>query len=100
MEVTCAGPIDPDTGFIKDFWDIDAIVMPIVESIDHRLLNDIPGLGNPTAEFISRWFLLRLSEHGVSAVRIYETKDCWADSNFDTNSDIEVRIPPEQSDIT
>jgi 6-pyruvoyltetrahydropterin/6-carboxytetrahydropterin synthase len=79
IEITVSGSVDLKTGFIIDFWDLDKIVQPIIDRIDHRVLNDIVGLNNPTAENIAAWFLERLSSNGVSAVRVYETIDCWAD---------------------
>jgi len=84
IEVTCDGPT-LDNGFIIDFWDLDEIVRPLIETVDHRTLNDIPGLENPTAELIAGWFLRKIGEHdahglSVFAVRVYETKDCWADA--------------------
>lgn len=80
IEVTYEGPMQ-QTGFLIDFWDLDKIVKPIIERIDHRCLNDIPGLENPTAENIGAWLLatFRESDDGIIAVRVYETKDCWAD---------------------
>lgn len=77
IDVTVAGEIAPD-GFIIDFWDLDKIVGPVIERIDHRTLNDIFGLENPTAENIAAWFLAEVPL--ASAVRVYETKDCWADA--------------------
>jgi 6-pyruvoyltetrahydropterin/6-carboxytetrahydropterin synthase len=87
LEITVSGPID-DTGFLIDFWDLDAIVAPLIEIVDHRTLNDIGGLENPTAEYIAGWFLTRLTmndtdgDHSrVTSVRCFETKDCWADAH-------------------
>jgi 6-pyruvoyltetrahydropterin/6-carboxytetrahydropterin synthase len=68
-----------ENGFVVDFWDLDAIVNPIVAVVDHRNLNDIPGLENPTAELIALWFLNQLISHDVVAVRVYETPECWAE---------------------
>lgn len=76
IDITVSGQVKDD-GFIIDFWDLDAIVLPIIGRIDHRTLNDIPGLENPTAENIGEWFLSEIEI--ASAVRVYETKDCWAD---------------------
>jgi 6-pyruvoyltetrahydropterin/6-carboxytetrahydropterin synthase len=80
VEITVEKEIEPN-GFLIDFADLDKLVQPLINEIDHRCLNDIPGLYNPTAELISTWFLVRLKYNGVTAVRIYETKDCWADSH-------------------
>src|ERR1700754_785360 len=88
MEVSIRGDV-AENGFLMDFWDLDAIVDPIVKRVDHRTLNDIDGLENPTAELIACWFLEHIIdalEEGLAAgttlqvdyVKIYETKDCWA----------------------
>lgn len=80
LEITVSGPVDPKTGFVIDFWDLDTLVNPWIERVDHRTLNDIKGLENPTAENIAKWFIEKLaSAVNVSAVRVYETKNCWAD---------------------
>lgn len=80
IEVTVSGEPDPVTGFIIDFWDLDKVVQPIINLIDHRVLNDIDGLENPTAELIADWFQTRLCNLGlnVSKVICWETKDCHA----------------------
>jgi len=83
IEVTVdAYALRPD-GFIIDFWDLDKIVDPIVERVDHRTLNEIAGLGNPTAELISKWFFDAIKPHIIGGalrrVRCFETKNCWAD---------------------
>jgi len=79
IEVTVAAPVRDD-GFIIDFWDLDKVVQPLIDMVDHRTLNDIVGLENPTAELIAAWFLDRLASNNVVQVRVFETKDCWADA--------------------
>ena len=78
LDVTVGGQVR-DNGFIIDFWDLDKIVNPIIATVDHRMLNDVTGLENPTAENIAYWFLAQLSNCSVIGVRVYETRDCWAD---------------------
>lgn len=82
IEVTVTKPIQDD-GFLIDFWDLDKVVAPLVEMVDHRTLNDIPGLQNPTAELIAGWFVDRLPNY-VSSVKVFETKDCWANQERET----------------
>lgn len=82
MEVVISGPIE-STGFIIDFYDLDKIVKPMLEIVDHRMLNDIPGFENPTAEIIAGQFRLAISKElpdGIEceSVQIWETKNCWA----------------------
>jgi 6-pyruvoyltetrahydropterin/6-carboxytetrahydropterin synthase len=78
VDVVARGSLDA-RGFVADFAEIDAEVLPLVAEVDHRVLNDIEGLENPTAELIAAWFLerARLAE----CVRVYENDDCWAEAS-------------------
>ncbi len=76
VEIVLNGPVD-ERGFVKDFGEIDAEVAPLLKLVDHRLLNDVPGLENPTAEIIAGWFLERLA--AAARVRVWENGDCWAE---------------------
>ena len=76
MEVVVKGVLDA-RGFVKDFAEIDSDVMPLIKKIDHRVLNDIEGLENPTAEVIAAWFFHRIKD--CESVRVYENDDCWAE---------------------
>ena len=56
------GPIDISTGFIMDFYDIDSIVNKnIINVLDHKILNEIDGLNNPSSEHLSIWIWNKLS---------------------------------------
>ena len=76
VEVVLAGILDP-RGFVMDFAEIDAEIMPLIRKVDHRLLNEVEGLENPTAEIIANWFLQRI--RGCERVRVYENDECWAE---------------------
>lgn len=76
VEVVVSGPLDR-RGFVKDFAEIDDEVMPLIRMIDHRVLNEIEGLENPTAEIIAAWLLARIE--GCECVRVYENESCWAE---------------------
>jgi len=75
IRVHIAGPVCPRTGFVIDFADIKQAMDPLLGTLDHRLLNDIDGLGNPTCENLARWFWRRLSDtlDGLSRIDIFET---------------------------
>jgi 6-pyruvoyltetrahydropterin/6-carboxytetrahydropterin synthase len=60
ITVTITGQVDPDMGWIVDFAEIDEHVDEIVATVDHQLLNDIPGLENPTSEILAGWLWDRL----------------------------------------
>jgi len=49
------GPVKNPEGWVMDFGDIKNIMRPIIDILDHHLLNDIPGLENPTAELLAIW---------------------------------------------
>ncbi len=50
------GNVDSKTGFVIDFFDIDTVVNShLLPIIDHKLLNDIPDLDNPTSENLCKW---------------------------------------------
>lgn len=64
--------VDPDRGWVMDFAAIDEHVTPIIKQLDHRVLNEIDGLANPTSELLAVWLwkvlapLLPLAEVAVS----------------------------------
>jgi 6-pyruvoyltetrahydropterin/6-carboxytetrahydropterin synthase len=76
VHVVVRGRLD-SRGFVKDFAEIDAEIRPLFERVDHRLLNDVEGLENPTAEIIAAWFFERIAD--CESVRVYENDDCWAE---------------------
>jgi len=81
IEVRLEGPVAPDTGFVADFLDLEKSFAEILGALDHRCLNDVDGLANPTAENIAIWIWARLKPGipQVSAVRVFETPECWAE---------------------
>jgi 6-pyruvoyltetrahydropterin/6-carboxytetrahydropterin synthase len=55
VEVQLDGPADRCTGFVVDFFDLEKSFADIVGAQDHRCLNDVEGLENPSAENIAVW---------------------------------------------
>ena len=74
-DVTVAGAIDPETGWLIDYHDIETAWGPLHAALDHRHLNDVPGLENPTSEMIALWIWDRLaaSVPGLLRITIHET---------------------------
>lgn len=70
-----AGPLDPKLSWVVDFADIHAAFQPLHDALDHRLLNDVPGLENPTSEQLAAWIWERLAPElpGLSLVVVKET---------------------------
>lgn len=55
VEVVVEGEVDPDKGYLVDYGDIKRAIKPIEDRLDHRVLNEIPGLENPTSESLAAW---------------------------------------------
>lgn len=60
VEIHIRGKEDPAKGWVMDFADIAAAFEPILDQLDHKNLNGIEGLENPTSENLCRWIWLRL----------------------------------------
>ncbi len=69
------GPVHPVAGWVMDFADVQAAWAPVHDALDHRVLNEIPGLDNPTSEHVALWIwrALRDSLPQLSAVEVSET---------------------------
>ena len=76
VDVMIAGEIDPELGWLVDFGEIRERVEPVLkQELDHRLLNDVPGLENPTAEVLCGWLWKRLQAlvPHLHAITVHET---------------------------
>ncbi len=74
-DVYIEGEVGEDTGWILDFADIKRAFEPLDQQLDHRLLNEVEGLENPTSENIAKWIWDRLKPAlpGLSKVIVQET---------------------------
>jgi 6-pyruvoyltetrahydropterin/6-carboxytetrahydropterin synthase len=77
VTVVIEGPVDPDSGWVVDYYDLQAAITPVVGALDHRLLNDLDGLDNPTCESIAQWIWSRVKPvlPGLVELRLHETHD-------------------------
>ncbi|MCV9385181.1 6-carboxytetrahydropterin synthase QueD [Reichenbachiella ulvae] len=55
LTVFLEGDLVEDLEWVMDFKDVKDVIKPIIDRLDHQLINDIPGLENPTAERITVW---------------------------------------------
>lgn len=60
VEVIVAGEVPESKGYLIDYGEIKAAIEPVREALDHRLLNEIGGLENPTSEVIAVWVWRKL----------------------------------------
>lgn len=54
--LTLTGDLDPAVGWVMDYNEIQDRVKPLLQQIDHQVLNEVPGLENPTSELLAKWF--------------------------------------------
>jgi 6-pyruvoyltetrahydropterin/6-carboxytetrahydropterin synthase len=75
VRLTVDGPLDPALGWVLDFADLKAAWRPLHDALDHRYLNDVPGLENPTSERVAEWVWERLAPAvaGLASVEVRET---------------------------
>ncbi len=76
-EVAVEGEVDPRFGWVIDFATLSAACDPLVEALDHRYLNEVEGLENPTSENLAIWFWDRLAPRlpGLCEIVVAETCD-------------------------
>ena len=73
-------------GMIMDFGNLKKVVEPIIDKLDHQLINSTlwgQTMGTPTAENMIRWFaaeLMRALPIGVylMSLSLSETDNSWA----------------------
>ena len=74
-EITLSGVPDPATGMVLDLGSVRAAIDVLRPQLDHRMLDDVPGLGTATlvnlCAFI--WRALALTLPGLTAVRVWRT---------------------------
>ncbi|MBS1530465.1 MAG: 6-carboxytetrahydropterin synthase QueD [Bacteroidetes bacterium] len=75
LTVFIAGSLQQPEGWVIDFGDVKTVLKPIIDQLDHNLLNDIPGLENPTAENVSIWLWQQIKAKlpGLSRIELKET---------------------------
>jgi 6-pyruvoyltetrahydropterin/6-carboxytetrahydropterin synthase len=75
IEVHVSGEPGAETGWVMDFADLKRAFQPLFEQLDHRCLNEIEGLDNPTSEHLARWIWARLAPTlpGLAKVVVQET---------------------------
>lgn len=75
VDVVVEGEVDPATGYLVDYGVISAACEPLRERLDHRYLNEVESLANPTSEVLARWIWERLKPTLplLAAVIVHET---------------------------
>ena len=78
IEIHVSGDVGAESGWVMDFADLKRAFQPLFDQLDHRCLNDIDGLGNPTSENLARWIWQRLNTALPGLTRIVVQETCTA----------------------
>ncbi len=75
IDIHVTDDVDEKVGWVIDFGDIKKAVDPILAKLDHKCLNDIPGLENSTSEMIAKylWDAITPELKGLSAIAVWES---------------------------
>jgi len=76
VRVYLEGQPDPSTGWLVDFADIKKAFKKHCAILDHRYLNDIEGLENPTSENLAIWIWDRLKQELPQLSKIVVLETC------------------------
>jgi 6-pyruvoyltetrahydropterin/6-carboxytetrahydropterin synthase len=60
IEIHVSGEVDERAGWVMDFQQIKDAFAPVHDQLDHRYLNEVDGLDNPTSENLACWLWERL----------------------------------------
>ena len=79
VRVTLVGHALDETGLLLDFKQLKLVLRPVIDRIDHQMLNDLEPFTtlNPSAENIARYFYDQTSQQlgGMTQGRV-RVKDC------------------------
>jgi len=77
-EIVVTGECDERLGWLVDYADITRAFKPLWEQLDHRYLNEVPGLENPTSENIARWIWEHLRPRLPLLTEVVVAETCTA----------------------
>ena len=60
VTVFASGPINESTGFVVDYADLSDAWSVLYDQLDHKFINDVPGLEISTSEALSQWIYRRM----------------------------------------
>jgi 6-pyruvoyltetrahydropterin/6-carboxytetrahydropterin synthase len=107
VSLQLVGPVDP-LGFVVDYADIATAWHSVHKLVDHRILNEVAGLEQPTTENLAVWIIRELAPHPtfvrfdvqsfrwtlLERVRIYESSTTWCEITTDeVHATFPVSVP-------
>lgn len=75
VEIAVRGTPDPTTGFVVEFTQLETACGVLRDKLDHRVLNEIESLEQPSLERLSIWIWEQLAEKIPSLARVTVRRD-------------------------
>ncbi|CCW34834.1 6-carboxytetrahydropterin synthase QueD [Chthonomonas calidirosea] len=92
ITIYVSGSPDPQLGWVMDFADIGEAFRPLYDMLDHRYLNEIEGLENPTSENLARWIWQRLKPRLPGLCRIVIQETCTSGCTYTGEQDHDTSV--------
>ena len=67
---TLQGELDTLIGWVRDYHEISEVLKPLLNQLDHNILNEVPGLENPTSELLAFWLFAQARALVPELVRV------------------------------
>jgi 6-pyruvoyltetrahydropterin/6-carboxytetrahydropterin synthase len=77
LTLVLSGPVHEKTGWFMDYHLISEKMRPLLQRLDHQVLNEIQGLENPTTENLCIWLFAEVKKilPELTRVSVSETPD-------------------------
>ena len=82
IELHLKGPLDPTLGWVMDFAEVKDAFQPLFDQLDHRYLNEVAGLENPTSEVLARWVWERMKPKLPLLAKVVVGETCTSGCEF------------------
>ena len=82
VDIVVTGDLDPKLGWVMDYAAITDVFKPLWERLDHRYLNEVSGLKNPTSENIAIWIWDKLKPKLPLLTEVTVAETCTAKCTY------------------
>lgn len=79
-ELTVEGTPDPASGMLMDLGVLRTMTEGARDKLDHRMLNDVEGLGAPTLENLCSYLWRHFEQMGCKPMRVTVRRDAMGDA--------------------
>jgi 6-pyruvoyltetrahydropterin/6-carboxytetrahydropterin synthase len=87
VDIVVRGPVDSQLGWVMDYAEITKAFKPLWEQLDHRYLNEVEGLENPTSENVAIWIWQRLRPALPLLTEVVVAETCTAQCCYRGDAD-------------